>query len=488
MADLKAIKKLTTKKMSLEVICLGMVMFCLSCTRDEEDLPAAPFDDTPEVFTDDFVDLGSDFYFPYAEAKPDVFSVDEEEGYESEASIRIDVPNADDPGGSFAGAIFRIDGAGRNLTDYNALSFWAKASQAATVGEVGFGQDFLGDTFRAYLSDVDFTPNWEKIVIPIPDPSKLLQERGVFQFSAKGIGEVAGQEVGYTFWVDELTFEDLATVAQPIAQIFDGNDEVETTFNGGTITITGKNVIYNVDGIDVTVNAASAYYNFTSSNPAVASVNDDGIVTMNTAGTAVITAMLNTMEADGSLTITSNGDFEFAPTPPTRNETDIVSVLSDAYTNVLVDNYNGFFGGQTTQGGFLEINGEGLLSYTDLNFVTISLSGTVDVSEMSFLHVDIQVNGSLDAADILTVEIIDFGTDGSFDGPSGGDTGGGTNIDSERLESNSWVSLDLPVDGFTDATGGGYLGNPSLTNIAQVSFVSGNISAIYVDNIYFYRE
>ena len=37
--------------------------------------------------------------------------------------MRIDVPNANDPEGNYAGAIFRVEGQGRDLSGYNALTF-----------------------------------------------------------------------------------------------------------------------------------------------------------------------------------------------------------------------------------------------------------------------------------------------------------------------------------------------------------------------------
>lgn len=478
MVTINALKTPDMKKLKSISYTLMIALVFVSCTRDEEDLPQATFDDTPDVFTDTFIGLGSDFYFPYQGAKPDVFSVDENEGFESESSIRIDVPNADDPGGGFAGAIFRIDGAGRDLTSYNALTFYAKASQAVTIGEVGFGQDFLGDEYRAYRTSLDFTTNWKKYIIPIPDPSKLTQERGVFQFAAGGIGE-AGQEVGYSFWIDDIKFEDLGIVAQPQPQILNGEDESESAFNGITIPVTGLNVVYNVDGTDVAVNAASAYFNFSSSDPSTASVSEDGIVTLNRLGTAVITGSVgegaNELAAEGSLTVTSSGDFDFAPTPPTRDAADVVSVFSDAYTNLPVTNYNGFFQFATTQGGAVNILGDNIISYTDLNFVSINVfdASTVDASAMTHVHLDVYVRETVDLGDFLRFQLI------NNNGPS--ETSGTVTLgDYSPLLANQWVSYDIPLADFAG------IGNTN--DIDLIFFVSdATISSIYVDNVYFYR-
>ena len=90
-------------------------------------------------------------------------------------------------------------GEGRNLTEYNAMTFWARASTTATIGLLGFGSDFEQDTYTASISDVEFSTDWRLYTIPIPDPSKLVQEKGMFIFSA-GTSSTGG--VGFTFWID----------------------------------------------------------------------------------------------------------------------------------------------------------------------------------------------------------------------------------------------------------------------------------------------
>ena len=136
---------------------LGLVVITnLNCEREmSDDATLATFSKNGEIFTDDFIGLGSDFYFPYGDSKFTAFSVDDNEAYIGNASIRIDVPNANDPLGSYAGGIFRIDGAGRDLTDFDALTFWARSSQGVTVGEFGFGEDFFTNEYMVTMKDCD---------------------------------------------------------------------------------------------------------------------------------------------------------------------------------------------------------------------------------------------------------------------------------------------------------------------------------------------
>ena len=157
------------------VIPVAILIFFSSCERDVEGLSGPEFSNNPNVFTDNFIGLGSDFYFPYAGSKFTAFSVDNNEGYNSNSSIRIDVPNSNDLSGNYAGGIFRIDGPGRNLSEYNALTLWVKASQGVTIGELGFGEDFYPNKYITTLPNVSVGTNWTKVIIPIPDASKLVE-------------------------------------------------------------------------------------------------------------------------------------------------------------------------------------------------------------------------------------------------------------------------------------------------------------------------
>ncbi|MFD0862896.1 Ig-like domain-containing protein [Sungkyunkwania multivorans] len=473
------------------VLTLGVVVLtAISCERELSDEAVfATFPKTGDIFTDAPVGLGSDFYFPFLGSKATAFSVDESEGYQSSASIRIDVPNANDPEGNFAGAIFRIDGAGRNLTGFDALTFWAKASQGVTIGEIGFGQDFLENKYQVTRNNISLGTNWAKYVIPIPDPSKLVEERGMLWYAAGGVGPV-GQETGYTFWLDEVKFEKLGTLAQPQPKILFGADIIEDTFLDITIELAGLTQTFNTaSGQNVTVTAKPSYFNFESSDIEVARVSELGVVTVVDTGEATISATLANVAASGSLALNVVGPFDSAPVPQ-RDPNNVISVFSDAYQNINVDFFNGFFGGQTTLGGAIDVAGDNVLRYTNLNFVTTQFSNpTVDASEMTHLHVNIKVEEPVQGGDAIVIELGDFGADGVFGGPGSDDSAGGAApIDSSTLIADQWITVEIPLNSFTNGTGGGFSGLSSTSNLAQISFVSSNVSSILVDNIYLYKE
>ena len=96
------------------------------------------------------------------------------------------------------------------------------------------------------------------------------------------------------------------------------------------------------NGQNQVVNLSPAYFEFTSSNSTVATVDSNGLVTSLSGGTSIITATINGVQATGSLTVNCAGVFVYAPTP-TRSQANVISIFSDHYNNVPVNYYNGYW-------------------------------------------------------------------------------------------------------------------------------------------------
>lgn len=476
---MKSIEKIKLQYLAVVVLLVAMV----GCERDlSDDAELATYPTTAEIFTDNFIGMGTNFYFPFAEAKADVFSVDETSGFESNASIRIDVPNADDPQGGFAGGIFRIDGSGRNLTGYDALTLYGRASQAATLGQMGFGVDFEGDTYRTSRFEVDLTTSWQKFVIPIPDPSLLTEERGMLIFAAGGIGP-EGQEVGYTFWIDEIKFEKLGTVGQSRPMINGGQESDVTSFVGGTIQVGDFSITQNVDGQDISVGTTPAYFDFVSSNTDVATVDENGLVSVIGTGEAEITARLGSVAARGGINITSEGAFVTAPVP-TRNVDEVISIFTDVYPNrpaSMISN----FGGQNSTLSAFQVGDDNILYYQNVNFFGIEFNSnvelsTIDGSGMTKLHLDVLVPGDIAQGAFLNVALRDAGPNGMVETDifTGQPIGDDSQVDGNvPIVSGEWVSLDLDITGLTQQS--------MLAQIAIFTPEAGP-QEFYVDNIYLY--
>ncbi|MDF1549576.1 MAG: hypothetical protein P1P88_17245 [Bacteroidales bacterium] len=448
----------------------------VSCEREVSDeVEFATLPKTGEIFTDAPIGLGSNFYFPFEGSKATAWTVDENEGYKSNASMRFDVPNADDLGGNFAGAIFRIDGGGRDLTEFDALTFWAKASQGVSIGEMGFGTDFGENKYQVTKSGISLSTNWVKYIIPIPDASKLFEERGMFWYSA---GTQNTGSFGYTFWIDELKFEKLGTIAQPHPAILGGVDKVQQTFTGTNITIDGTQTFNLGSGINQTVSVAPSYFTFSSTNVDVARVSELGIVSIVGSGTAKITATLDGVKAKGSLTVESSGGFELAPIP-TRNPSNVISIFSDTYNNVPVDFFNGYWEPfQTTKSADFVAEGNHILNYTDFNFVGNQFSNpTVDASQKSNLHINMYIPGEVPANMDFLITIVDFGHDKADGG--GDDTRQQVFFDKAKWVPNTWITLEFPIT------------MTNKNNIGLIIYENINFSSLknfYLDNIYFYSE
>lgn len=453
---------------------LGLVILTftiLNCERDlSDDAVLADFTDNPEVFIDGF-SAGLEYY-PYADSKQTAFSVEEDDTYNGGGAMRFDIPNVGDPEGAYAGAIFRDDNGGRNLTQYDALTFWAKASQAGILNEVGFGQDFFGDMHAVRMQNTPLTTNWVKYVVPIPDPSKLVQSKGLFWY-AEGPEDGAG----YSIWVDEVKYEKLGTIAQPRPKILDGNDVVTQSFNGATITLSGLTQTFNLgSGIDQTVGAAPSYFEFNSSNTSVATVDPLGVVTIIGSGTAVITASLGGEDAQGSLTVESLGDFDPAPTP-TQNPANVISIFSDAYSNVPVDFFNGYWEPyQTTESSIFAINNDQIINYTDFNFVGNQFANpTINGSDMSVIHFDVFVpDGTVSPQ--LKIILRDFGANGGDGG--GDDTNLEMTFSGTSLVPGQWNSLEMSLDGMV---------NKDRLGLLIYENLGSDLTSFYLDNVYLYR-
>lgn len=452
---------------------LGLsLLTAVSCERDVNGLGPADFSQDPNVFIDDF-SSGLN-YAAFGGSAPKAFQVDTQVKYAGTKSMRIEVPDVGSPEGAYAGGSY-FTSVGRDLSGYNALSFYIKATQAANIDVIGFGNDLGENKYQVSINALPVNTNWKKVYIPIPDPAKLKSEKGMFFYS-----EGAENGRGYTFWIDEVKFEKVPGIAQGSAAILNGVDKTVTSFIGVSQSIDGLISTFNLpNGINQAVTVTPYYFNFVSSNPAVATVNTLGNVSTVGVGSTVITATLGGTPASGSLTVNSSGTFTPAPTP-TTDPTKVISVFSDTYPNVPVDFYNGYWQPyQTTQSADFTVNGNHVLNYFNFNFVGIQFSSpTIDASSMSHIHLDLYLPNALAAGANFKINVKNFGNDGVDGG--GDDTNHVTTITAPVLQGQKWISLNLPFSAMTGLT--------SRTKLGQIIFEGTNVPSFYADNIYFYND
>ena len=165
-------------------------------------------------------------------------------------------------------------------------------------------------------------------------------------------------------------------------------------------------------------------------------------------------------------------------TTPGRGSTGVISLYSDAYDNdEMTPSWELSDGGEPQD---IEIDsGDTTKKVTNLDGVTMTLPGTVDGSEMRFLHLSIW--RSKPSAD-LTVKVVDHGPDGI----AGGDndsfhelTYNATN--GNKIEGGQWVDLSIDLSSLS--------GLSSTANIGEIVITSrkdgvDSGETLYIDNVY----
>lgn len=166
-----------------------------------------------------------------------------------------------------------------------------------------------------------------------------------------------------------------------------------------------------------------------------------------------------------------------APTP-TENPADVISLFSNAYTNVTVNTWSA--GWDMADVADVQIAGNDTKLYTNLTYAGIEFtSPTIDATAMTHFHMDIWTPDPTALPAVFKIKLVDFGADGVW---------GGDDVEHEltfdanttpALVSESWISFDIPFSNFINLTTRGHL--------AQM-IISGDPNTVYVDNVYFYSS
>ncbi len=436
------------------------------CGHDNPTKPAEASTD-PLVFGDDFGD-GVD-YQAFMGSKVDAVQMDYSEAFSGASSLRVTVPGPGSAEGTFAGGAFVTNNA-RDLSGYNALTFYVKSSMDATLNIGGTGNDNTGTSlYESSRADIPMTTDWTKVVIPVANPAKLTDEKGLFFFA-----EGYENDTGYDFWMDEIKFANVDGITDPRPEM---DTKTETTFVGGAVEISGTQVTFDVNGEDVVIVNLPACFDYFSSNESVATVSN-GTIDAVGSGTATVTAKLDTVDADGAVTVNVMGGPDGPATPPTEDPSDVISLFSDVYDDVPVDTWHAPWTGSTGEVTDFQIDGDNVKLYTDLNFAGIEfVSNEIDAQTpgMTYLHLDVWAP----SGGLFKVKLVDFGADGVYGGGDDSEDeltfNGGT---TPPFFSGQWSPLDIPLADFVMA---------SKQHLAQMVISSSDVHTVIVDNVYFHK-
>jgi hypothetical protein len=156
-----------------------------------------------------------------------------------------------------------------------------------------------------------------------------------------------------------------------------------------------------------------------------------------------------------------------APTPPARNAADVISLYSDAYTDVA----SNFDAGWCSANSVSEISviGNATTAYLGNACQGIVLNAGVDASAFTNLHVDIYIEAGTDlTSSVFNLKFVNQ--------PGGGALEMNLNVaSSPALIAGQWLSVDLTVD-LTNFTG-----------FKEFGITSNLNNKVWYDNLYAYK-
>ena len=387
--------------------------------------------------------------------------------------------------GAYSGGAW-VASAPRDLRSFNALTFWAKSTAAHSTLKVQLGNDAgtgANVDFQVEEIGLGLTATWQQFVIPLPDPTQANGIDGLFSF--------ASANDNYTFWVANVQYANV-----PVGQLgtgfvagdgFNGVPQPLSIPVGGTYAINpGPNsIVWTLpagspfaplpNGGNLN-NDGWHWFKFSGSNNAVASINANGVITGNAAGgPATFTATMAGVQIPGQTAVTVTSPLAvpatIAPTPLV-SPANVIALFSSTYSNVPVDTWRTSWSANNNElVDPYTIAGHAVKQYTLHSFVGIEfgLNGVntaVDASTMTTFHVDIW---SPNPATDMDIQLVNDAAGAAAVG----------HFHTGALAANTWVSLEIPLSGFTGLT---------LRNkVNQLLFVPVAPSVIYIDNVYFHK-
>ena len=264
------------------------------------------------------------------------------------------------------------------------------------------------------------------------------------------------------------------TLAQELVVSFQAPSNLEVTIENDAAISKRVNVTASAD-FSVSFDVTSLGTTEETPSPVTGNIGETVFLDFLEPGTYTIT-----VEAMGAAIETTvyTEDFEVteiispltsAPTPPSRQPDDVISLYSDVYTNIELSELNPGWG-QTTTLTEVQVEGNNTWFYNDLNYTGIvtDYGNATDVSAMEFVHFDYWTPD----ATVLGLKLVNT----SY---ADGDP---LKEDIEFVDPISlgeWVSVDISLAEYTTDVSG----------ITQLLYdTTGNNAIVYVDNLYFYRE
>ncbi|WP_420553448.1 immunoglobulin-like domain-containing protein [Tenacibaculum aiptasiae] len=291
---------------------------------------------------------------------------------------------------------------------------------------------------------------WEQLIFTFDSDAKYNR----LTLFVDGPGTTAGK-----FYIDNI--EQVPTIDVTPPTITLNGDASMSVIQGTTFTDPGATATDNVDG-DISGNI------MVGGDTVDTSALGTYTITYNVSDVAGNAAaeVTRTVEVVSAPTAPTNP----APTPPAREAGDVISIFSDAYADVTLNELPTSWSATSFEATTVGSDNVWKLSNLDFLGIVTNYATGIDVSSMEKLHIDYWVPSGV--TNELLVKIVNT-IDGGEDIESLGTT-----------VSGSWQSIDIDMSGFD----GGNLANKE--KITQILIDSDGIPSgdVFIDNFYFYKE
>lgn len=157
-----------------------------------------------------------------------------------------------------------------------------------------------------------------------------------------------------------------------------------------------------------------------------------------------------------------------APVPSSRNEWDVISLYSDAYTQTAVTNFDaGWCGAGSIEE--IEVAGDKMLLWKSNPCQGIEFT-SIDATAFTHMHIDLYIAAGTDViGKVWNLKFVDTADNQALEVNF-------NDASSPALEAGKWISIDVPVN------------LADFDKLNQFGVTSGNLNNMaWYDNLYFYR-
>ena len=251
------------------------------------------------------------------------------------------------------------------------------------------------------------------------------------------------------------------SVTQPVIVSFQAPQNLVVTIENDAAISKQVNVL-------ATADFATSYevdFGEAGSTPIMSNIDETISFTYQEAGTYTITitafsAAVETTSYSEEFEVTAIlQPLQAAPAQPARAEGDVISIYSGAYTNIAGTDFFPNWGQATTYAE-IDIVGNPVIQYANLNYQGIQYGETIDASAMEFLHIDVWTTDN-NQMELYPISIATGEQQVTLD-----------------LVGNQWNSFNIPLSDFTDQ-------GLSIADLHQFKFVGSG--TVFIDNLYYYR-